>query len=318
MMNQYKNETAQIHAPQALIEKTKAAVREEEARIRREQTSQIPASAPQAAYMDYAAYQKKYSWRKWSYPLTAAAAVVILLSVSLAMKGVWTDRFRGNRTASDGAMPAAETPAADAGEMSGAAAGSVVEEMESADAEAGEMSGAVTDSMAEDMERPAGAVMDVAPAEVENSGGAMTEEAPDKMDDSESAAAEAPAADYTEEETQRDMMQDSGAEKKEMKPFRSAKGGYVEIEAVEEKPAFYDDPAAEDIVYEGLTFRVMEEEKGWTAYVETTDGTAYVISGTFEELDAFLKEGYGKLEKTAKTHSKIFKKFSLFCNLFQS
>ncbi len=293
MMNQYKNETAQIHAPQALIEKTKAAVREEEARIRREQTSQLPAQGPQVTYADYEAYQKKYSWRKWSYSLTAAAAVVILLSVSLATRDVWTGRFTGNHTAMDKAMPAT-----DAGEMSGAATGSVMEEMESTDAEAGEISGAVTDSMAEDMESVA-----EAPEKTENTAGAMAEEDLDKLDRSESAAAEAPAADYTEEETQRDMMQDSGAEKKEMKPFRSAKGGYVEIEAVEEKPAFYDDPAAEDIVYEGLTFRVMEEEKGWTAYVETTDGTAYVISGTFEELDAFLKEGYGKLEKTAKTHS---------------
>lgn len=270
MMNQYKNETAQIHAPQALIEKTKAAVREEEARIRKGQDSQIPVSGSQVTYVDYAAYQKKYSWRKWSYPLTAAAAVVILLSVSLAMKGVWKDRFMGNHTASDGAMPAAEAPAADAGEMSGAAAGSVMEEMESAAK---------------------------APEEMENTAGAMAEEALDKMDNSESAAAEAPAADYAEEETQRDMLQDSSAEKKEMKPFRSAKGGYVEIEAVEEKPAFYDDPAAEDIVYEGLTFRVMEEEKGWIAYVESTDGTAYVISGIFEELDVFLKEGYEELKK---------------------
>lgn len=297
MMNQYKNETAQIHAPQALIEKTKAAVREEEARIRKGQTSQIPAPVPQVTYVDYAAYQKKYSWRKWSYPLTAAAAVVILLSVSLAMKGVWKDRFMGDHTASDGAMPAAEAPA-DAGGMSGAATGSVMEEMESADADAGEMSGTVTNGMAEDVESAA-----KAPEKMENTAGAMAEEALDKMDDSENAAAEAPAADYAEEETQRDMLQDSSAEKKEMKPFRSAKGGYVEMEAVEEKPAFYDDPAAEDVVYEGLTFRVMKEKKGWIAYVESADGTAYVISGTFEELDVFLKEGYDKLKKTEKTHS---------------
>ena len=33
MMDQYKKETAQIHAPAALLEKTKAAVRAEEERI---------------------------------------------------------------------------------------------------------------------------------------------------------------------------------------------------------------------------------------------------------------------------------------------
>lgn len=286
MMNQYKNETAQVHAPNALIEKTKAAVRKEEARIQREQTSQIPSLASQVTYADYAAYQKKYSWRKWSYPLTAAAAVVIVLSVSLAMRSVWTGGFMGNQTAADGAMMSEEAPT-EAGEMSGAATGSIIEETESAAADTG----------AEEMETPA-----AAPEEMENTGGVMAEAAPDKMDSSESASAGASAADSAVEDMQHGIMEDSSA-KKEMKPFRSARGGYVEIEAVEEIPDFYDDSMAEDIVYEGLTFRVMEQEKGWTAYVETMAGTAYVIHGTFEELDDFLKEGYKELEKTENPRS---------------
>lgn len=293
MMDQYKNETIQIHAPASLIEKTKAAVREEEARIRREQTSQIPpAPASQVTYADYAAYQKKYSWHKWTYPLTAAAAVVILLSVSLAMRGIWSDRFKGDRTVAEEAP--AGTPAAEDG-----ADIEMMEEMESAaaDSNAGEMNGAATDSMAGGEESAGGVMAETVPEEMEDTGGAMTQAAPGMEQGSEAAAAEAPAADSAEEETLRDMIQDDNVEKKQVKPFRSAKGDYVKIKAVENKPAFYDDPSAEDIDYEGLTFRVVEEEKGWSAYVETADGTAYVISGMAEELDIFLKEGYVELEK---------------------
>ena len=48
------------------------------------------------------------------YPLTAAAAVVILLSVSMTVKNVLPGGFTGNGAAADGAMEApaaAEAPA---------------------------------------------------------------------------------------------------------------------------------------------------------------------------------------------------------------
>lgn len=111
MTDQYKKETAQIHAPAALLEKTKAAVRAEEERIRKEQTARvpIPVSGLQVSYADYVAYQKKSSLRKWTYPLTAAAAVVILFSISMAMKGIGDSA--GDRMA-DGAMMAEESTAA--------------------------------------------------------------------------------------------------------------------------------------------------------------------------------------------------------------
>ncbi len=44
-LDQYKKETAQIHAPMDLIERTKAAVREEEERILSERTAQGKISA---------------------------------------------------------------------------------------------------------------------------------------------------------------------------------------------------------------------------------------------------------------------------------
>lgn len=279
MMDQYKNETAQVHAPTALIEKTKAAVREEEERIRRERVIQIPALDPQVTYADYATYQKKRSLRKWTYPLTAAAAVVILLSVSLATRGAWTSRFTKNQETADGAVMKKEVPAAeeeDSAEMM---------ESTTTDDTAGEMNGAAdTGSMmesAEEMESDESAMAEMVPEETENS--------------------EAPAADSAGGDMQRDMLQDKDAEKEEVKPFRSVESGCVRVEAVEKKPDFYDNPEAEDVVYEGLTFRVIKEEEGWAAYVEAADETAYVIRGTSEELDTFLKEGHAELKKMGKS-----------------
>ena len=290
MIDQYKNETAQIHAPAALIEKTKAAVRVEEARIGREQVSQNPMPVSGVTSADYAAYQKKYFRHKWTYALTAAAAVVLLLSVSLAMRGSLSDRFIGGRTTADGAMMAEEAPADEDGTSA-----EMMEETESgaADSTAGEMSGGIQDSTA-----------DAAPEDMGNSmvsedtAGAVSESAAEKMERAE-ASAEAPVADYAGEDTECDMVQEDG-EKKEAKPFRTVKDSRLRIEAVEEKPPFYDNPETQDIVYEGLTFRVMQEEEGWMAYVETADGTAYVINGTVEELDSFLKEGFEELEKRKK------------------
>lgn len=291
MMDQYKNETAQVHAPTALIEKTKAAVREEEERIRRERVVQIQASAPQVTYADYAAYQKKRSLRKWTYPLTAAAAVVILLSVSLATRGVWTSRFTKNQETADGAVMKKEVPAAEE------EASAEIMEGTTADDTAGEMNGAAdTGSMMESAaEAPAADAEMIEGAAADDTAGEMDGAA--DIDNMAESAAEAPAADSAGGDMQRDMLQDKDAEKEEIKPFRSVESGCVRVEAVEKKPDFYDNPEAEDVVYEGLTFRVIKEEKGWAAYVEAADETAYVISGTSEELDTFLKEGYAELKK---------------------
>lgn len=94
---QYRKETEQIHAPAELIARTKAAMREEEARIRREFALQgagtesrgISAVAgPAMVPAGGRNYGKGFNVRKWAYPLTAAAALFILVSVSLMMRGL--------------------------------------------------------------------------------------------------------------------------------------------------------------------------------------------------------------------------------------
>lgn len=279
MMNQYQNETAQIHAPAALIAKTKAAVREEEERISREQSSQIPASVPQVTYEDYVSYHynKKHSVRKWTYPLTVAAAVVILLSVSMAMKGILPGGYTGNGPAADGIMEAAEAPAAE----DEACAEEITEGIDGSAPAAGaveEMNGGESDSMTQE------------------STDSMAQAEAEEMEDSGKAMSEAPAADYAQEDARGGMIKEEATEKEAGK-FRNPHSGRVKIEAVDEKPDFYDNPDAEDIVHEGLTFRVLRAEGEWAAYVETEEGTAYVIRGEAEELEGFLEEAYEELEK---------------------
>ena len=279
MMDQYKKETAQIHAPAALLEKTKAAVRAEEERIRKEQTARvsIPVSEPQVTYADYVACQKKNSLRKW----TAAAAVVILFSVSMAMRGIGDST--GDRMA-DGAMMAEESTAAEDKTFAG-----MSEEMDYGEA---------ADSMAE-----------AAPEEIEGS----------------EEAAEAPTADFAEEDIRKQVQQDSMKKENEAEKGDFARGdsledtagsvedksaeeyqyvidGSMKIIEVDEKPAFYHYAGARDVVYEGETYRVIEQKQGWGAYVETEEGRAYVICGQAESEEDFLQEVYEAMYEIKKSH----------------
>ena len=297
MTDQYKKETAQIHAPAALLEKTKAAVRAEEERIRKEQTARvpIPVSGLQVSYADYVAYQKKSSLRKWTYPLTAAAAVVILFSISMAMKGIGDSA--GDRMA-DGAMMAEESTAAKDETFAG-----MPEEMdygEAADSTAGEVNAnaAQTDSMAE-----------AAPEEIESS----------------EEAAEAPSADFAEGDIRKQMEQDSmkkeneaekgdlaredsqadtagSVEDKSAEEYQYVIDGSMKIIEVDEKPAFSHYAGARDVVYEGETYRVIEQKQGWGAYVETEEGRAYVICGQAESEEDFLQEVYEAMYEIKKSH----------------
>lgn len=286
MMDQYKKETAQIHAPAALLEKTKAAVRAEEERIRKEQTARvpIPVSGSQVSYADYVAYQKKSSLRKWTYSLTAAAAVVILFSISMAMKGIGDSA--GDRMA-DGAMMAEESTAAEDETFAG-----MPEEMDYGEA---------ADSTA----------AEAAPEEIE-------------IESSEEAA-EAPSADFAEGDIRKQMEQDSmkkeneaekeglaredsqadtagSVEDKSAEEYQYVIDGSMKIIEVDEKPAFYHYAGARDVVYEGETYRVIEQKQGWGAYVETEEGRAYVICGQAESEEDFLQDVYEAMYEIKKSH----------------
>lgn len=284
-IDQYKEEIAQVHAPADLIEKTKAAVRREEKRVLRERAV-----------------------RKWAYPLTAAAALLILFSVSATMKGL--------KKSGSGMDGAAYEESADAG----AVEGEVYEESMQAD---GATDGAAYEESAQ---ADAGAAEDAA---LEPAAGAGT--SADPMD-------EAVSADFAAETTEEEMVMESANEaaladtakaenaaqspSEEMKQAQSVsrdmaqdiedmavedteapKAGLEEkmenitIEEAEKKPAFCSLPDTETHVYHGKTFLARKEEQSWTAYVEADSGTGYVLRGEAENLEEFLKAGYEKLSQ---------------------
>lgn len=309
-MNQYKNETAQIHAPAALVEKTRAAVRQEEERLRKEQAGRVLeptlAPAPQAAYVDDGAYQTKRSLQKWTYPLTVVAAVVVLLSVSMAMKGTRS----GNR-AVDGAMMTQEAAGADetwdgtaaeAGNIEAAgdlvigtedaeAAGDLAIETEDAEAAGGLTGGADAIEAADDWTEGTDGIGAAGSLAEEMNHIGATEGAADmeakEMERGEEAM-QTPAADYAADR--------AASQKKEaVQNFWHAEDDSVKIEEVDEKPGFCDHVDARDVDHEGLTFRIIKEDKGWAAYVKAEDGKAYVIRAEDENLEDFIDQAYKKL-----------------------
>ena len=283
---QYRKETAQVHAPMDLIERTKAAVRAEEERILRERTAQQGMRRPEMAgpgvtYADYAKYGKTSSIRKWTYPLTAAAALLILVSVSLTMRGLKSgDMAPAADTAYSGMAESGavyeESAEFDAGLAEEAAEATV----EMADEEAADMEAAVAETESAAAEAPS---EDRAPAinEVQKAMSAA---------DGTSDAGESNAAKEEAKQDQETAMEDSLAD-------MAADRDSVMIEKVEKKPAFCDLPDTKTYVYEEETFIVRKEKAGWVAYVETENGAGYMFRGEMEDVEEFLEAAYEKLLK---------------------
>lgn len=304
----YKKETEQIHAPADLIARTKAAVREEEMRIQRERTVQAAGLAGQGdrsgMQQQAPAMQKKHSWgaaaHKWAYPLTAAAAIIVLVSVSVMMRGLRKSNL-------DSEAPYESAAAADCGGEESAAAG-VAEEaaFEEAfpEAEAAAAEEAPEDTLLSEGAADAGADMETASAEAEE------EAAFEAEMDSEAGTAgisAAPAAEKAEE-TKRAAVTDELSEnlqetenatsqKQEEAILADETMADIVVKRVWRKPAFADSSEAELQIYEDRAFWVVREDEGWAAYVESENKGGYEIRGEAESMEVFLEAAYRKLEE---------------------
>lgn len=273
--SKYREETAQIHAPLSLIEKTKAAVREEEKRLAMAGAAPVVQGMP-VSNVDRQKQVRVFSVRKWAYPLTAAAAILILASVSLTLRGLKSVRM------SDGAMPAAMDETAESGAV-------YENTVESADA-------GYAEAVAEE---PADYELAEAPAAEESFtvNGEMLEE----------AAAEDIMADMAEgeaEETDGLSRGDAAklaslAEEKSMEAVED-----YTMEKVAKRPARFNGSAVKIRRYEGNTFRILEtastdyqEMTAWEAYVETASKEGYVICGEAETVEDFLAAANQKLQE---------------------
>lgn len=313
-MNQYKKETVQVHAPADLIEKTKAAVREEEQRILRECAVQEKSSKPAevrvtqtmmpetAGHVDEKKGVKGFDVRKWAYPLTAAAAFLILISVSMTMRGMKESGSGMNGAAYE------ESAEMDAGASEGAVLESTTDagaaEESTAECAPVEFAAEVTEEemVAESadkapMEAAAGGAENAEPAE---EGASLSVEGVQRSHEEMKQAADA-----AKEMPQVHDIETAGASKEssEQKEEAAAEdladsvasADSITIEKVESKPAFCSLPDTEAHVCRGKTFLIREEKNGWAAYVEAESGTGYVLRGEAENLDEFLEAGYERL-----------------------
>lgn len=299
--NKYREETAQIHAPLSLIEKTRAAVREEEKRLALAASASVVQGMP-ASNTEHADRQKQkrtYSVRKWAYPLTAAAAILILASVSLTMRGLKSVHM------SDTAMPAAMDEAVESGAVYEESAESadagyaeaVLEapaDYEFAEAPASEMPVMEAESV-EDMltDETAGIAESDSVSEAQNTddmtsaGAGQTNELSRDKDIAETTVPAEKKMDTAGEQKSEGVRQDD-----------------VTMEKVATRPARFNGSDVKIRRYEGKTFRVLEttlagnnEEKTWETYVESSAGEGYVICGEAKSIDDFLAAAYQKLEE---------------------
>lgn len=284
---QYRKETEQIHAPAELIARTKAAMREEEARIRREFALQgagtesrgISAVAgPAMVPAGGRNYGKGFNVRKWAYPLTAAAALFILVSVSLMMRGLKS----GDMAMDMGASETSGGADLDGGMMAAGAAMDFEGTAEMAAAPAAEM---------EDMSESASAVENTASETAEFSE-SVQETAVEKAESEEARKNE---GQRKFSDTEKNMAEDAVPAESGAQSGGVAETESITIERVVKKPDFCGRPDTGKHVFEGQTFQVAEEGSGWMAYAETGDGGKYVIRGEAEDLETFLEMGYQKL-----------------------
>lgn len=300
---QYRKETEQIHAPAELIARTKAAMREEEARIRREFALQgagtesrgISAVAgPAMVLAGGRNYGKGFNVRKWAYPLTAAAALFILVSVSLMMRGLKS----GDMAMDMGASETSGGADLDGGMMAAGAAMDFEGTAETAeDAPADEMILAEAEMAAapaaemEDMSESASAVENAASETAEFSE-SVQETAVEKAESEEARKNE---GQRKFSDTEKNMAEDTVPAESGAQSGGVAETESITIERVVKKPDFCGRPDTGKHVFEGQTFQVAEEGSGWMAYAETGDGGKYVIRGEAEDLETFLEMGYQKL-----------------------
>ncbi len=294
MLDQYNRETSQIHAPAALIQKTKEAMRAEEERLQAEETSRGDSYAigNSSAHRYEAGISKDCEaiaakkrsiffygrLRKWTLPLTAAAALVILVSVSAAMRVV-----KSGGASSD---MAADMTEADAGASAGEAL--PAEEMPDVSVEAEASAEEMPDASAE-AEASAEEMLD---ASAETASGGITEASEsDAMAASEKAESDDNSA-ITKNEGAALAPEDAWDAESKMENSVVKPDEELTITEVEKKPSVYNSSEAERIPYQEVVFYVVSEGDGAYSAYARVNRNRYVISGMAADREEFLEKAY--------------------------
>lgn len=293
MLNQYKEETSQIHAPADLILKTKQAVREEELRVQREQiqhtdkirqtlngtaqNADLSSMEKTNAYARSVGGQTKNGYGKvykWALPVAAAVLFAILMNASTWMIG---NRFAKSQSQSDTSSDMMTSEAGAGGAEYEFAEDAAAEEFDDMDAG---MDKAFADA---EFATESAAAADEDGADYDMYEKSMEEE-------SASVTEETPKYDATEDVTNESGMSEDA-------------GGDLIIEEVEEVPSFCDDQNTECINVRGLQFYVAREwGNQWKAYV-SVDDRGYLITGSGEGIPdrkSFAGKAYELLAETVE------------------
>lgn len=276
MVDRYKKETSQIHAPADLIQKTRLAMQQEEQRLREsaEGTGRSDTAVrEQIGITDRGkkSFHSMHRIYKWTLPLTAAAAIVILLSVSAVMRGT---RFR-----SSGSDMMADSGYGKDMELQFGETNMAEEAMEENEEP---MAGSPVKPIRQDVMEDYDMAEDAESTEPEED--ILTDEAAD----TQSEASESIMDRDETPETNGAAVKGEAAEE-------------IEITEVKEEPDFYNSEDTESYLYKNLIFWVSQEENGeWFAYVSVR-GDKYVIVSTIIDQDEFIEKAYELVEETRGT-----------------
>lgn len=248
MMNQYKEETLQIHAPAELIQKTKRAVQEEERRIQQMGNQHVLGADNvwQNTPGNTVDRHPRFRYGKiyhWALPVAGAAVLLILVHTTTTLLKNGGDKasmFTAQDTNAGGAESA---------DMEMQFAGNVMEDM-----------------AAEAAEEPIGADM----SDADESAMVPTENAAASIKD-----------EYKNMDAENDSYADEAVEEENDAGEGAADGwdASMSVTEVDEQPAFYDDPDTERVILHDIAFYVTSDWYGsWAAYAEV-GGEQYVIVG---------------------------------------
>lgn len=306
--NKYREEIAQVHAPQSLIERTKAAMREEEKRLTQTVVQGSAAAASlEMTYANDSRQGRKFSVRSLAYPLTAAAALLILASVSMTMRGLkGTNMAPAADTAYSGSAesPAIYEAAADEAyeeRATGAVAEApMMEEEELEEAAAGDMMADMAEGAAET--DGFSAAQNASGAESADAGqtNGLSQE---KANADRAAPAEEKSAATDSEALRKELAISEKEEAASEQKSEAADLDSFTIEKVTKRPARFSGSDVKISRYEGKTFHILEKKdqgNTWEAYVEITAGEGYVICGEARNAEDFLAGAWEKLEKEAE------------------
>lgn len=312
--NQYKEETSQIHAPAALLERTRLAVAEEEKRLQAENVREEQNRN----------YGRRY---RWAFSVSAAAVLLLAVHVFVMLRGVGAGKISMDWGA-DGTMAGSSEENGSMNGSAGGTAGGMEGEAGSNVAAAGgegmaETAGESGGAAYEEGEAEDSAILQSAPAKTENStsaSGDLAEETGRGRTDktAENSSLNKDAVESMGDADRMDRYDDasgSGSEnvmkELEKKYSEEDSASQISVTEVDRQPDFCDRPGTKRVVSQGISFYVTEstaadgdgtadaaraEKDGWTAYAEY-NGAKYVVTGEADDQEDFLEKACEMLKE---------------------